>query len=57
VANVVNALKKKSIVLSVMLWWLRDKVENSGLQEEMLKMQLHSNHRKILEKNSPILNL
>jgi len=57
VANVINALKKKSIMLSVMLWWLRDKVENSGFQEEMLKMQLHSSHGEILEKNSLILNL
>jgi hypothetical protein len=44
VANAADALKKKSTVLSVMLWWLHDKAEKSGLQEEMLRVQLCSSH-------------
>jgi len=38
VANVADALKKKSTVLLIMLWWLHDKVENTSMQEEMLRV-------------------
>ncbi|CAM6042219.1 unnamed protein product [Sphagnum compactum] len=57
VANAADALKKKSTVLSVMLWWLHDKAEKSGLQEEMLRVQLCSSHGEIHEKDGLILSL
>ncbi|CAK9190269.1 unnamed protein product [Sphagnum troendelagicum] len=56
VVNAADALKKKSIVLSVMLWWLHDKAEKSGLQE-MLSVQLCSSLREIHEKDGLILSL
>jgi peptidoglycan hydrolase CwlO-like protein len=40
-----------------MLWWLHDKAEKSGLQEEMLRVQLCSSHGEIHEKDGLILSL
>ncbi len=57
VVNAADALKKKSTVLSVMLWWLHDKAEKSGLQEEMLRVQLCSSLGEIHEKDGLILSL
>ncbi len=57
VVNATNALKKKSIVLSAMLWWLHDKAEKNGLQEEMLSVQLCSSLGEIHEKDGLILSL
>ncbi|CAK9254535.1 unnamed protein product [Sphagnum jensenii] len=56
VVNAADALKKKSTVLSVMLWWLHDKAEKSGLQE-MLSVQLCSSLGEIHEKDGLILSL